>query len=236
MPQARKIIILCLTRPKMGPARRKLRTPSSSYLYWLVKGLRLLGLKLTTVSEALTSSYGRFACLTVDGLGPATEAAPCLAELGAPATAFVNTRGGAALKLLPPLAKAGWEIGSLGHELIDLTTQGYAEQRRLVSRSRSLIESKTGRAPTLFAYPFGAYDATTVSCVRDEGFKAAVTLRQGVNNGEIEPYHLKRLPLSGKNLLRDFIAIVRTMAKESAPATQTSSPEPREGAPNGAAF
>lgn len=221
-------------RPKTGRARASTKKPSRTYLYWLVRFLRVLGFKLTTVSNALESPFGRFACLTFDGLAAATRSAPVLVDYEAPATVFVNTRGGPSLKNLVPLAKAGWEIGSLGHELVDLTTQGYREQRRLISRSRSLITKQIGKTPLLFAYPYGAYDATSVSCLRDEGFQGAVTLRRGFNNGDLESFHLKRLPLTG-SILPDLFMIVRTIVRKAkcASASQSLRHESREAARSG---
>lgn len=233
MPSARKILILSLSRPKTGRSRSSTTTPSSRYLSLLIRFLRFLGFKITTVSQALEAPFGRFACLTFDGLAQATKCAATLEKKGVPATVFVVTRGGPSLKSLPPLAQAGWEVGAMGHELVDLTTQGYDQQRRLVSRSRSLIAGKVGSAPRLFAYPFGAYDATTVSCVRSEGFQAALTLRGGLNNGSVDAFHLRRLPLRA-SILADLFLILRTTVSRIAPPA--ARPEARDTARSGAAL
>jgi peptidoglycan/xylan/chitin deacetylase (PgdA/CDA1 family) len=128
---------------------------------------------------------------------------------------------------LRQLEKQGWEIGSLGHEPVNLTERSYLEQRRQIARSRFLLSSHLSKAPTLFSYPFGAYDATTVSCLRDQGFAAAVTMRSGLNHGgseATEPYHLRRLPLSS-SALRDLVLVLRhALSISSTAATQAIKP------------
>ena len=197
--------------------------------------LRIFGWKIVTVSQALEATFGRFACLTFDGLDSATKCAPTLAKRRAPATVFVVTRGGPSLNKLIPLAKAGWEVGSLGHELVDLTAQSYVQQRRLVSRSFSLIAAKVGVAPRVFAYPFGAYDATTLSCVKSEGFEAAVTLRQGLNGDEGEAFQLKRMPLKA-SILPDLVILLRSILFKTAQQGQQVHHDPRESISAGAAL
>ena len=68
-----------------------------------------------------------------------------------------------------------------------------------------------GAKPSGCSYPFGAYDATTLSVVKEEGFRAALTLKRGVNDGEPEALHLRRLPLTA-NLLKDTLTIVKSLA------------------------
>jgi peptidoglycan/xylan/chitin deacetylase (PgdA/CDA1 family) len=229
-----------LARPR-GDRRSSKWLPSPRYLRILVRTLRFLGYKPTTISHALNASYGRFACLTIDGdPALARDALPSLLALGAPATFFVATRdltrspqGWAPVK---ELEASGWEIGSLGHELCDLTTCSSVEQRRLISRAYAQTLSHLGTAPKIFAYPFGAYDATTVSCVKEEGFDAAVTLRGGLNaeSGEHEAHHLRRLPLTGL-VVRDLLTVVRTALTRlppllAGPATVESKGRVRTGA------
>jgi peptidoglycan/xylan/chitin deacetylase (PgdA/CDA1 family) len=103
---------------------------------------------------------------------------------------------------------SGWDVGSLGHEPVDLTERSYLEQKRQIARSRSLLTAHLGKAPRLFAYPFGAYDATTLSCLKEEGFAAAVTMRKGVNAIHPEPFQLRRVALTS-SLVRDVAAVMK---------------------------
>jgi hypothetical protein len=156
---------------------------------------------------------------------------PMLKRLKVPATTFVATRPitkrdpGTQVQFwsqLRDLQANGWEIGSQGHDVTDLTEKGYGEQRRQIARSTALMRERLGSAPRLFAYPYGAYDATTVSVVRDEGYAGAVTLRRGLNGDGAEPFQLRRLPL-GFGLVRDLAAIFRVALFES-PVSEPAQP------------
>ncbi len=210
----------------IATSRRPLSGLRVGYVKLVVRLLRFLGFKLTTVSDALKEPSGRYACLTFDGgerdIYRLLE--PCLSKLGVPASVFVATRelvrrpssshllNATAMnwKHLKSLKSKGWEIGTIGHDAVDLTQRSSVDQRRLIARARDVLTDQLGAAPNVFAYPFGAYDATTLSCVKEEGFGAALTLRRGINDGAPEALHLRRLPLTA-NILRDSMTIVRTI-------------------------
>lgn len=200
----------------MTGARRPLSGLRPTYVKLMVRLLRMLGFKMATVSEALEADEGRFACLTFDGgdkdIYRSVE--PTLTELAAPASVFVPTRltpSNMTWKQIRTLASKGWEVGTLGHDAVDLTQKSSEDQRKMIVRARELLGENLGTKPQVFAYPFGAYDATTLSVVKEEGFKAALTLKRGVNDGEPEPLHLRRLPLTA-NLLKDTFSIMKTLA------------------------
>lgn len=206
------------------------------FLGLLVKLLQFLGFRFTTLSKALTAPAGRWACLTVDGSAVCIhdEILPTLQRHGVPATLFVPTDEIArdasgdwsteAESIGPSVAdpskvlswhhvrllcNQGWEIGAGGHESVNLTEKSSEEQRQQIARARAVLTRRLGKAPRIFAYPYGAYDATTVSCVRDEGFEAAVTTKRGVNPpGDSFALHLKRLPTSAQRW-RDLYHVVR---------------------------
>lgn len=198
------------------------------YVRLVVRLLRMLGFKIATVSDALAAESGRYACLTFDGADREIyrSVEPTLTQMQAPASVFVATRdltrglpqapgrhGPHAMswKHLRTLTERGWEVGTLGHDAVDLTQKSSSDQRKLIARARDLLGENLGSKPSLFAYPFGAYDATTLSVVKEEGFKAALTLKRGTNDGEPEALHLRRLPLTA-NLLKDALTIVKSLA------------------------
>ena len=192
------------------------------YLQVLVRLLRFMSYRMTTVTDALAAVDGRYACLTFDVADEhlLTEVLPALDLLRTPGTLFVPTAPAEhqmAWGALRALAMKGWEIGSLGHEVANLTECSYVDQRRSVMQSKELLTNHLGTQPKLFAYPFGAYDATTVSCVRAAGFIGAVTLKPGRNDddsGDQAPFHLRRLPLHG-SLLRDLSGVIKTAYSSS---------------------
>jgi peptidoglycan/xylan/chitin deacetylase (PgdA/CDA1 family) len=252
VPSQRKILILSIARPRRKTGEPRPAAPSTDFcprprfVRFLTLLLRLLGYKLATVSEALRAPFGRFVCLTFDGASSDIHDRlfPQLKALRVPATVFVPTKAihrsvtpvDADTKTRPDhltweqlreLEQHGWEIGSLGHEPVDLTERSYLEQRRQIARSRFLLASRLSREPRLFAYPFGAYDATTVSCIREQGFDAALTMRKGVNYGPAEAFHLKRLALSSSSV-RDLLLVLRHALAEGPAGAQAD--EIRAGA------
>lgn len=73
------------------------------------------------------------------------------------------------------------------------------DARREIIESKLIIEKKTGKKVTAFAYPFGTsadYNETTVRLVREAGFIGAVTLNHGVIDSwdrKVSPFELPRI-------------------------------------------
>lgn len=195
-----------------------MRSLRPKFLGVVVACLRLMGYRFATVSDALKAPRGKFACLTFDNATADNlrSIAPRLAKLGVTATLFVATKNVGAQPQavvtwndLKELSAKGWEIGSLGHDTVDLTAVSESEQKQLIGRARALMASHLGEAPRSFAYPFGAYDATTVSSLKEVGFEAAVTLRAAGAAPETDaPYHLRRLTLSA-NPITDLATVLK---------------------------
>ena len=217
MEPARQILILSLVRPRLptgggSEENSPLRFTTSS-LRWLSRVVLALGYQWSTVSKALSAAVGRHACLTIDGWcdGQSLLIAEQLANMRLSASWCLPVCQPGSLGAVPAdawdrikvVADAGIEIGSMGAELHNLSTLGSSEQRQLIEEGQSALADRLGRRARLFAYPFGAYDATTVSLVRQAGFEAAVTLHRGISLGAIsedQRFHLPRLPLTGSTL------------------------------------
>ncbi len=197
------------------------------FVCWL---LGKLGYRFTTLSDAVTPGTGRTVCLVVESSGH-IPVEPTLLEtlekLKAPATLFIATaavgeQGGTITwPLLRDLGRRGWEIGVLGHEAVDLTTRSYGEQRQLIAKARAVTAQHLGRAARSFAYPFGAYDATTVSCLKEEGFVAGVSAHQGVNGGGTDRFQLRQFSLAGP-FLSTVKGVLRHALSTPSPGTYTS--------------
>ena len=96
-----------------------------------------------------------------------------------------------------------WEIGLAGSDLLDLTTMNQAQQVAYLLRAKSFFFEKFGFNPTTFLYPFGAYDASTVSILRQLNFSAGLTSIEGFNTldqDSIDNFHLKRIFTHGSRL------------------------------------
>jgi peptidoglycan/xylan/chitin deacetylase (PgdA/CDA1 family) len=122
-----------------------------------------------------------------DGYRDVVEhAAPVLARLRMPATAYVITGlvsgpdpSFVAWKDLLALERQGIEIGSHSVTHRDLTLLSDAEASAELRRSRRDLERRLGHAVPWFAYPHGAADARIVRLVRRAGYELAVTTRSG---------------------------------------------------------
>src|SRR5207249_4682851 len=73
----------------------------------------------------------------------------------------------------------GHAIGAHTTHHLVLPTQPLDTRRREILDDKATLERILGRPVTLFAYPYGDFDADTVAIVRDAGFLAAVTTEAG---------------------------------------------------------
>jgi peptidoglycan/xylan/chitin deacetylase (PgdA/CDA1 family) len=216
---------------KLSRRPLKRRAPPTHFaLKLMVTILRRFGFRFVTASEALqipSSAGERLAVLTMETspVAPASRTAlRRLERLGLPTTLFVATGGLTEdgrdprfqWKELRRLQERGWELGVLGHEAVDLSTRSYLEQRQIVAKAKTAMQSMVGKAAKVFSYPFGAYDATTLSCVREEGFLGALSGHIGPNDASADRFQLRQIPL-GRGLIRDLSRVVRAAAASPSP-------------------
>ena len=177
---------MILTLPQADRQKRRLITGLAT------KVLQIFGYRFATVSESLKENGCKYVCFCSESISEN------LLSLQFPGTLFVTAGdlSPAAWDIVNQLSAVGWEIACSALTPQKLTELSYAEQQRNVSEAREILRAKIGKAPKVFCYPFGAYDATTVNVVRDAGFDAAVSTSRGINNsGGQDTYHLRRLPL-----------------------------------------
>lgn len=137
-------------------------------------------------------------------------AVPLLREYGYPATVFVNSgemEGPDYLSWeeLTRLAQAGIDIGnhSAAHSyLLDFRPGESRESWRQrvkteIGRAQDELTARIGRAPRLFAYPYGEFSAELIEVVREFGFVAAVGQQSGVMARGQDLFALPRFPAGG---------------------------------------
>ena len=190
-------------------------------LDYQIRVMKWLGFRFSTLQDAVaTNASGKIACLTFDdGFKDNIEVAlPILRQHHVPATVFVvagdvgktnlrwdeagettpgNLMGWAELKAL---MAAGWEIGSHGQEHRHLALLAQSAQRQNILGSYDVIARELGTPPQTFAYPFGSFDETTLACLRDSPYIAAVSTKAGINWSLDERYRLRRIALKGHRL------------------------------------
>jgi peptidoglycan/xylan/chitin deacetylase (PgdA/CDA1 family) len=101
------------------------------------------------------------------------------------------------------LHAAGWEIGSHSLRHIDLTTRPDRQEDEIVG-SRRQLESLLGVPVLSFAYPFGAYDDSSLGYVRFAGYVAAMGLGNESMQGGNNLFYLYRQPVRGTDDLQTF--------------------------------
>jgi peptidoglycan/xylan/chitin deacetylase (PgdA/CDA1 family) len=87
------------------------------------------------------------------------------------------------------------EIGGHTRSHVMLSAVPAAEQRRDIGEGRAILESIVDAPVTSFAYPFGAwgeYNRASVDAVRDAGYEAACTTRNGLVSSVFGRFRIPR--------------------------------------------
>jgi peptidoglycan/xylan/chitin deacetylase (PgdA/CDA1 family) len=93
---------------------------------------------------------------------------------------------------LHTLISDGYEIGNHTDTHPDLTTLEPAEVQTEMGGAQSVFQAALGITPTDFAYPYGAYDPTTVAIGEQVGFASQRSVNAGMNTkGDIDFTQLK---------------------------------------------
>lgn len=109
------------------------------------------------------------------------------------------------LEQIKELMERGFEFGShtLTHCHLDQVDE--AAQRDELFGSKSALEAKLDRPVDTFCYPYGGYNQTTLSLVREAGYRFATTCDKGHNTSETDPVKLNRIVVRHDTSLPIFI-------------------------------
>ncbi len=147
----------------------------------------------------------RAVALTADDayLSIATEGWPRIKKAGLPFTLFVATepvtskvKGYMTWEHVRKLRDEGVTIGAHGHTHFSLPSLSPEAARRDLETSMRLYEAELGEKPQLFAYPYGEYDAKTLTLVRDMGYSVAFGQHSGVMHGRHDMFWQPRFPMN----------------------------------------
>jgi len=89
----------------------------------------------------------------------------------------------------------GMTFGSHGHRHLAMSACDGARKREELRQSRRLLESWLGRPVTSFCFPWGGahhIDEESEELLAAEGFRCALTTLDGINEGEVSPFYLRR--------------------------------------------
>lgn len=137
---------------------------------------------------------------------------PTLNDFGFTGTFFVitqfadrNLNGYMTWEQIQELASNGMEIGThtIDHRA-NLAGLGVNTQRHAIQPARDALQKFAPDASPVFAYPAGSYDKTTLALLRELGYRAAVTTKQGVLQSSAQPYELKRVRVRGAWTISQF--------------------------------
>jgi peptidoglycan/xylan/chitin deacetylase (PgdA/CDA1 family) len=74
--------------------------------------------------------------------------------------------------------------------------------------SRSDVEQRVGRTATLFAYPYGHYDARVAAAAAAAGYSTACTVERGLNDAATPAHALRRYEVRGDLSLKGFLLLL----------------------------
>jgi peptidoglycan/xylan/chitin deacetylase (PgdA/CDA1 family) len=98
------------------------------------------------------------------------------------------------------------EAHSLTHpNLLELDD---ATARTEIAGSKRALEARLGRSVHAFSYPSGLFGERERRLVREAGYRFAVSCEPGVNNGQTDPFALRRRQIDARDTLLDFRAKV----------------------------
>jgi peptidoglycan/xylan/chitin deacetylase (PgdA/CDA1 family) len=185
------------------------------------KGYRVIPLaQLVAFAEFRAQIPEKSVVITIDDGWRTTYdiAFPILKKYGYPATLFVYTQlisGGAktlSWELVREMAAQGLDVQchTVTHRNLALQEDGesadqyFAAVRREIVEATNLIEQKTGRRPTVLAYPYGDTNGLAVELLRKQGYRAAFTVAREANPFFAPTFRLGRSMVYGDYDLASF--------------------------------
>jgi len=87
-----------------------------------------------------------------------------------------------------------------------ITELGREEVQRELKESRYALEGMFSEEADIFAYPFGAYNEEVVAVLEEQGFKGAVTVKEGLVGAANDIYRLPRNAVDSATSFGEFKA------------------------------
>jgi peptidoglycan/xylan/chitin deacetylase (PgdA/CDA1 family) len=142
-----------------------------------------------------------------------THAKPVLRKLGWPGVLYLEIKsigpGGLTEHQIRSLMNAGWEVDSHTLTHPDLTTLDDAALERELVDSRRKLQERFGVKADFFAYPAGRYDDRVEAATKAAGYRAAVTVDEGIARGSDNPFALKRVRVNASDTAVTLMAKLR---------------------------
>jgi len=111
---------------------------------------------------------------------------------------------------LRAFADAGSEVGAHTWSHPRLCAVHPDEALNELATSRHVLEQGLGRPVVHLAYPFGSVNARVRALAAETGYRTACTTEVGVSASSEDLLMLRRVPITGRDSLLDFVCRVRT--------------------------
>lgn len=95
------------------------------------------------------------------------------------------------------MAAAGMEIESHAQFHDSLAGRSDAYLREQAMASALVFEQELGHTPRIISYPLGHYDPNTIRVYREQGYRAGITVRNGLVHDTNRLFHLHRIRIHG---------------------------------------
>ncbi|MEK8130126.1 polysaccharide deacetylase family protein [Paenibacillus filicis] len=102
------------------------------------------------------------------------------------------------------MKEAGWDIQPHGMTHPRLSKLSAAKQRLEITEASRLIEEELGVKSLVFCYPYGDFNNDTLAILKEEGFKYAFTIEQGLTTSRQHPLQLKRIYVNAQDSLKQW--------------------------------
>lgn len=144
-----------------------------------------------------------------------TTVVPFLSSYGMKATQFpvanwIDGPGMLTSEQIKTLKASGIDIQNHTTTHDDMVGKTEADLRSMINGATEKIKSITGDSTTFLAYPYGSFDGTTVSVLKDLGFKGAFKVGGGFCTPESDKFALPRTVILRDDDLYTFIRKVKT--------------------------
>ncbi len=120
---------------------------------------------------------------------------------------FTGTYGYLNQNQIAKMEKDGMEIGSHSLDHAELTKLSFADQKREIFNSKEKA--------SVFCYPIGKYNASSIALLKEAGYLAAVTTHMGVANEQSNLLELPRVRITDNMTLTQFKAQISYAEKLS---------------------
>ncbi|AAK76800.1 peptidoglycan/xylan/chitin deacetylase (PgdA/CDA1 family) [Clostridium acetobutylicum] len=119
-------------------------------------------------------------------------------------TNLIDTYGHLTTSQLKTVFYNGIDVENHTTNHLDLTTLTHNQKYAAINNATAKIKSITNKAPLYLAYPYGTYDADSVSILKSLGYKAGFSVSNVLSTDTSNKYGLPRIVITNGDTLNVF--------------------------------